>query len=91
MAQAAARAVYPWEVSFKEALPTWNAFVPHLQTAGPAQRADLWVALIWAIGCHAVANRPDRVEPRAIKRRPKPHPLLTEPRAAARARLMAEG
>ena len=36
-----------------------------------------------------VGNRPNRVEPRAVKRRPKPHKLLTQPRAAARAQLLA--
>jgi hypothetical protein len=35
-----------------------------------------------------VGDRPDRVEPRAIKRRPKPHKLLTKPRAQARAELL---
>lgn len=34
-----------------------------------------------------VGHRPNRVEPRAIKRRPKPHKLLTQPRAVARAAL----
>ena len=38
---------------------------------------------------HQVGNRPDRVEPRAVKRRPKPHKLLTKPRAEARAELLA--
>jgi hypothetical protein len=36
-----------------------------------------------------VGDRPDRIEPRAIKRRPKPHKLLTKPRAEARAELLA--
>jgi hypothetical protein len=40
-------------------------------------------------GSHRVGNRPDRVEPRAVKRRPKPHDLLTTPRAQARADLVA--
>jgi putative transposase len=40
-------------------------------------------------GSHRVGNRPDRVEPRRVKRRPKPHPLLTTPRAQARAELVA--
>jgi hypothetical protein len=39
---------------------------------------------------HRVANRPDRVEPRAVKRRPAPIALLTELRDAARARLIAD-
>jgi hypothetical protein len=38
---------------------------------------------------HEVGNRPNRVEPRAVKRRPKPHDLLTQPRAEARAKLLA--
>jgi putative transposase len=42
-------------------------------------------------GSHRVGNRPDRVEPRAVKRRPKSHPLLTKPRAQARAALVASG
>jgi hypothetical protein len=38
---------------------------------------------------HKVGNRPGRVEPRAVKRRPKPHPLLTKPRKEAIAELLA--
>jgi len=37
---------------------------------------------------HPVGHRPDRVEPRAVKRRPKPHKLLTTPRAQARTELL---
>lgn len=37
---------------------------------------------------YIVANRPGRVEPRAVKRRPKPHDLLTKPRNQARAELL---
>jgi hypothetical protein len=40
-------------------------------------------------GSHRVGNRPDRVEPRAVKRRPKQQNLLTMPRAQARAELIA--
>jgi hypothetical protein len=35
-------------------------------------------------------HRPDRVEPRAVKRRPKPYPLLTKPRRAARNALIQQ-
>ena len=38
---------------------------------------------------HEIGHRPNRVEPRAIKRRPKPHKLLTKPRDEARADLLA--
>ena len=37
---------------------------------------------------HTIGNRPGRVEPRAVKRRPKPHDLLTQPRDQARAELL---
>ncbi len=36
---------------------------------------------------HRVADRPGRKEPRAVKRRPKPYPLLTQPRDQARAQI----
>lgn len=39
--------------------------------------------------CHPIGNRPNRLEPRAVKRRPKPHDLLTKPRAQACAELLA--
>jgi hypothetical protein len=41
------------------------------------------------IATHEIGNRPNRVEPRAVKRRPKPHKLLTKPRDQARAELLA--
>jgi hypothetical protein len=43
------------------------------------------------IASHAVGNRPNRVEPRAVKRRPKPHRLLSKPRHEAREQLLAAG
>lgn len=41
------------------------------------------------LATHPVGHRPDRIEPRAVKRRPKPHKLLTKPRAEARAECLA--
>jgi len=38
---------------------------------------------------HVVGNRPNRIEPFAVKRRPKPHDLLKKPRAQARADRLA--
>jgi hypothetical protein len=40
-----------------------------------------------AIASHRVGTRPDRDEPRACTRRPKPYPLLRVPRQHARVRL----
>jgi hypothetical protein len=41
-----------------------------------------------SIAWSTVGKRPDRVEPRAVKRRPKSHKLLTRPRPEARAKLV---
>jgi len=38
-----------------------------------------------------VGNRPGRVEPRAVKRRPKPLPLLMQPRAEAQDNILKNG
>lgn len=40
------------------------------------------------LAAHRVGNRPNRIEPRAIKRRPKPHDLLMEPREQTRSKLL---
>jgi hypothetical protein len=49
----------------------------------PSEVAGLFRVIAW----HQVGHRPDRVEPRAIKRHPKPHRWLRQPRAEARAAL----
>jgi len=38
-----------------------------------------------------IGNRPGRTEPRAVKRRPKPFPLLMKPREEARAEIKKNG
>jgi hypothetical protein len=46
--------------------------------------------LLELIGQKRVGDRPDRYEPRAVKRRPKPYPRLSMPRRAAQ-RLIRRG
>jgi hypothetical protein len=87
MAQAAAQAgVCPRDLSFKGTLQTLLAFA----AAGwscPSRRNELYAAVLRAIATHRVNNRPDRVEPRAVKRRKK-QVYLNEPRAVAKVRLL---
>lgn len=45
-------------------------------------------AALAVMAAQLVGNRPGRIEPRAVKRRPKEHALLTKPRAEARTDLM---
>lgn len=67
---------------------TWLlAAVPPLETID--QRARLAALRILNGHSHGVGDRPDRVEPRAVKRRSKPLALLTEPRAEVREKLLA--
>lgn len=46
--------------------------------------------LLRSIAYWRIPDRPDRVEPRAVKRRPKPHRLLTLPRHIARKQLLKQ-
>ena len=78
----------PRHLSFKGALQTMTAFQDALRRATPGQRDVLVETMLGAIASHHVGDRFGRVEPRANKRRPKPQRYLTEPRAAARKRLM---
>ncbi len=43
------------------------------------KRRQLWAALLRALAEDLVPERPGRREPRAVKHRPKPYPLLTHP------------
>jgi hypothetical protein len=91
MAEAArADQVTPRRLSFAGALHTVRAFEEaHLYD--PVRiRADFARLLEVIAKKKKVGGRPDRYEPRAVKRRPKPHPLLTMPREKAR-RLIARG
>ena len=68
----------PWEISFKGTLQTLNHFLPILLANATT---DAWCnALLTAVATHAVGNRPDRFEPRRVKRRPKPYKLLQKHR-----------
>lgn len=77
-AAAVAAGVCPFQISMKGALQTLNGFLPQL--AACESFDDWYDSLLRAIATHAVANRPDRVEPRRRKRRPKPYKLLQQPR-----------
>ena len=89
MARAAAAAgVEPREVSFAGAVQTLDAFAPVLRLADPADLPRLWGLILRAVARHRVGGRPDRYEPRAVKRRAKPIALLTVPREQARKRLL---
>jgi hypothetical protein len=52
------------------------------------QRVVVRGAALGAIAGERLGDRPDRVEPQVVKRRPKAYPRMQEPRRIARWRLM---
>jgi hypothetical protein len=87
LAQAAlAVGVRPRELSFKGALQTLNAFAAVWPLARDLHA--LYASILQTLATHRVGDRPNRIEPRAVKRRPKTQTFLTEPRHLARNRLL---
>lgn len=68
----------PWQISFKGTLQTLNQVLPLLPSC--ASLLDTCAALCTAIATHVVGNRPNRLEPRLLKRRLKKYKHLREPR-----------
>jgi putative transposase len=79
---------HPRHISFTATLQAvrgcWEGLT---QARGPGRRV-LSEALLKALAKEEVGDRPDRCEPRAVKRRPKSQALLTRPRVEARAELL---
>ncbi|MCC7107557.1 MAG: IS4 family transposase [Chloroflexi bacterium] len=82
--------VSPRQLSFAGGVQTLNAFRWLLQCSA-GEGLERAVRILWlALGTHRVGNRPNRVEPRRVKRRSKRLPLLNQPRAEARATMLLE-
>jgi hypothetical protein len=78
--------VAPRNVSFKHSVQLW------LEWRASHRYADRNESvLLVLVAQRRVGRRPGRIEPRAVKRRPKPYPLLMQPRAQARERVRAHG
>ena len=89
MAQAALLAHrLPRQFSFKHTVQIWIAWTHH---ANAIDHYDQRYGLFVLIAQQRVGDRPDRIEPRALKRRPKPYPLLTKPRPTMREYIREHG
>lgn len=77
----------PRQLSCKSALQAVNGFIPAWVLSEGAVVEAVLEALWASVAAHRVGQRPNRVEPRAVKRRPKAHKLLRVPRPKARKRL----
>jgi hypothetical protein len=75
---AIARGVQPWQISFKGTLQTLSNFLPVLVRCAAVNAAC--GTLIDCVGAHPVGHRPDRYEPRRVKRRPKNYKFFRDTR-----------
>jgi Transposase DDE domain len=80
--------VHPRAVSFTASKQTVNAARSQMTQASLGERLRQGDLLLRELGKERVGNRPDRWEPRLVKRRPKQYKHLRVPRAEARARLL---
>jgi len=78
------------QISFKASLQALRQWEPQINQANIShkQRNHLRLMLYEAIAGKIVPHRPGRCEPRAVKRRPNPFPLLTIPRQQLKAQLI---
>lgn len=69
-------------ISFKEALDLTTSIHESFRACAgkPLKRADQMGFLVETMSTRVIGHRPGRREPRAVKRRPKPFPLLNKPR-----------
>ena len=89
MAQAALLAArLPRQLSFKHTVQLWLAWGHH---GSSGDGDDTLYGLFVLIAQQQVGERPGGLEPRAIKRRRNLYPLLTKPRAVARADVIKHG
>jgi hypothetical protein len=89
MAEAALQAgVLPRQLSFKHTLQIWIAWSQRQFLSDAKEDTTTLFLLIAQL---RVGERPGRVEPRAVKRRPKPYPRLNTPREKARQDIRKHG
>lgn len=87
MAQSALLAgITPREISFKHCLQLWLSWSQQRLILDNKQLGVLFAIMAQ----QHVGMRPGRLEPRAVKRRPKPFPLLTKPRKKAKEELIKQ-
>ena len=80
--------ILPREISFKATIQLLNAFREKGLLAGNKDLLGNYNNLFKAIGQHRVMDRPGRVEPRLVKRRPKHRLFMTQPRNVLRKLLL---
>lgn len=81
--------VSPLRLSLQSTRQQFNQFRPIFAQVTDKNRRRLYMTLLEVIHDHLVPLRPNRVEPRVVKRRPKPFPRMQQPRSVLKAKLAA--
>lgn len=76
--------LHPNHISFKGTIQLLNQFMPHFLSSNN----NLYADLLQMIVKNRIGNRPGRVEPRVVKRRRKPFPLLHKKRSILKTGLL---
>lgn len=79
----------PLRLSLQGTRQHFNHFIPQFAAATDRRRHSLYQALLTVIASDPLPDRPNRVEPRAKKRRPNHYPLLQQSRSDFKAKLAA--
>lgn len=77
----------PRQISFKHSQQIWL----QMNQQWDISDWDQLILICQMVGQVKVGNRPGRIEPRALKRRPKAYPILTVPRPVARQNVRDNG
>jgi len=83
--------VHLHRLSFAGTVDRLNAVTPYLRLFhGDSRARTIYRWLLQSIASDPVPERPNRIEPRAVKRRPKEYPRMTKPRAVLRKQLQSQ-
>jgi len=78
----------PLRISLKGTIQHLATMAPHMANAPACEHRRLYEELLRLLAREIVPDRPDRVEPRVRKRRPKNYPLMTRPRHVLKKELL---
>ncbi len=74
-------------LSFQASRQHFNHMLPLFAILGKAVRKRLYLDMLFQVVTVLLPERPNRHEPRVVKRRPKPFPRMRQPRSVLKASL----
>ena len=76
-----------FQLSFQSTRQQFNLLLTLLATTGKRQQRQWRQLLLEQVATNLLTIRPERSEPRVLKRSPKPYPRMQEPRSLLKAKL----